>query len=142
MKASTLAYNKAMDALSALSAKFQIKMIYNGDFENIAVKGDRWMYHENYFICAYENNYKERSSLVRLLPGGYVKRHYHNNLDENIDVLDGEISYKVYSDREGTQLLKEGMMKRGDRLTIVKNNAHYVFTPVSKSALLKVTFYE
>ena len=142
MRASTVAYNKAIDAINALSAKFQIDMIYDDGTEHALVKGDRWVYHENYFICAYESNYKKHSSLVRLLPGGYVKRHYHNNLDEKIDVLDGEISYKVYNDHKGKKLLKEGIMKRGDQLTIVKNNAHYVFTPVSKSALLKVTFYE
>ncbi len=135
-------YEDAMEAIHNLKTKLQIEMIYRNGRVNTEFSGLRWSYYDNYFMCAYEESENRSSSLVRLLPGGYVSRHYHEHLNEHIEVLDGSIHYEIYTDLQTNLPAKKGLMKKGDTLEIKKNDAHYVFTPVDRSALMKIEFYE
>lgn len=142
MKTVDDAYTEAMEAIDRIKTKLEIKMIYGSREVNEKLLGDRWRWVENYYMCAYEETPEYSASLVRLLEGGYVKQHYHDNLHEVIEVLDGVIEYEVYADNQGLALLKTGELRKGKTLEIMKNNAHYVFTPAEHMALMKIKFYK
>ena len=80
-------------------------------------------------------------NLVKIPANGAVKHHYHNNLIEYVVVIKGVVYYKIYESDKYSKVVEQGVLVKGDSLSINKLKTHYIFTSKEES-YLAVEFQE
>ena len=136
------AYDRAMKKANEFENRVIIDMIMDGGerVEQLPLSPLHFRYVSNFWYAGVPSIDDTDRILVFLERGGYVDHHYHENADERITVVYGDVEYKVYRGAEKKQAIKTGILHRGNELFINRGDMHYVFTTKEYTAMMMVEY--